>query len=204
MIRKFIGEINPAVIEKPALRCRGGRRGGLGGVLGVFSSVPGTPRPLPPVPGHQRCSLLSYAPAPGLQPRGGGNPVAGVSPAPGRRSFPGATRSSAAGGKAGKWQNKTRGGVCLDSAVVPRRSSRKNASRRRVLHDGCGTGLNSGTEPVALSFPGASVPPKAPGVPRLGRAQHRPPQHRALIHLQVQNAVYFPPHRAGGKAWGII
>lgn len=34
LICKFIGEINPAVIEKPALLCRGGRRG-------VPSSVPG-------------------------------------------------------------------------------------------------------------------------------------------------------------------
>lgn len=67
LICKFIGEINPAVIKKPPLRCRGG-----GPVLGTGEGAGNPPRSHASraARGNQRCSRIS--PTPRLHSPAGG------------------------------------------------------------------------------------------------------------------------------------
>lgn len=93
LICKFIGEINPAVIKKPPLRCRGGRGGG--GSRPRYRGGCEDPPTFPRKPSRPwKPALLpsfSYTPAPASQPRGGrGDPVAARAPPP----SPGCPRGS--------------------------------------------------------------------------------------------------------------
>lgn len=185
LICKFIGEINPAVIKKPPLRCRGG-----GPVLGTGEGAGNPPRSHASraARGNQRCSRIS--PTPRLHSPAGGEAtplLPGFPPPPLQPRVPHPEHRTAEDPPHTFPQYL---GGTGSSAVPGWGGGRKSRLDFFPLYRDPPLGK---THTYIRYYMAAAVqgpPPPAWGSPASSRP---PPLHRALIHLKYKTPFIFHP-----------